>query len=87
MSKVKHVLIFCDVKDIPQDTRKWYYVSSKERIVLQISDRIYRQMKSIQRKDVPKYSDRLCTDILNDNDSRWWPAKLVWDIIDKGAKI
>ncbi len=84
MSKVKHKLICCDVKDLPADTKKWYYVNGKDRVILQVSDRIYRQMKNVTREFVPKYSDRLCVDILNDNDSRWWPAKLIWDIIDKG---
>lgn len=81
---VKKYLICCEVKDLPTDTRRWHYVNNKERVILEVSARIYKQLKSVTRGFVPKYSDRKCTDILNDNVSRWWPAKLVWDIIDKG---
>lgn len=80
----KKYLICCEVKDLPLNTRKWHHVNRKERVILEVSARIYKQLNSVDRAVVPTYTDRKCTDILNDNDSRWWPAKLVWDIIHKG---
>jgi hypothetical protein len=85
----KTFLICYELDQLPTGLKKWHYVREKQRIILHVSARIYKQMKAIkeERKGDLKYRDRLVTDILNDGAPRWWPAELVWEIVNRGTTM
>jgi len=87
--KTKTYLICYELDQLPEMLKKWHYIKGKERIILQLSSRLYSQMKSIseERKSSLRYRDRLVTDILNDSAARWWPAELVWEIVHRGTTM
>lgn len=64
--------------------RARYLIRDRDRVIMEVSARVYRQMKKSKRQDL-KYCDRKVKEILQDGDSRWWPAQFVWDVVNYGS--
>jgi hypothetical protein len=90
MAKGKTFLICCDKADLPEHTREMWFLKKHERVILQLSSRVYHEIRKIQDEktlDTKQYrwANRRVVDLLNGKDELWINVGNLYHVVKHGT--
>lgn len=90
MAKGKTFLICIDKADLPEYTREMWFFKRHERFILQLSSRVYHEVRKIQDENTLntsqyRWRSRRVVDLLNSRDELWINVGSLYHVVKYGT--